>query len=231
MLIAVLDTETTGIPVDLDDGRPHPVRHYIEEPRVIEVGAVLFSLTERGVDVVDTFDSLARPEDALWRDRIEETERFHRITTRMLEAAPRDFEVGRALEDWLLAQRPACLVSYRVAFDFHCKLLGSTTWLARVLQVLPIGPCLMELAARAAGRSERTISLQRAREHFGLPPLTQPHWALCDARGAGELIPKIWPPEWRPPAPNSLDEAKGEAPPLSRWELLGEAAKGSAEHG
>lgn len=193
MIIGILDTETTGIP------ERHPFA------RVVEVGAVVCDWTEAGICVTAAFESLARPTGD--EHRLTDAGgalRYNGLTVEQIDAAPWDWQVGQALEAFLVAHGVAAVGAFNDPFDFDPMLLGSGRWLSRLLRTTPKLPDIMTAAHRAMGlepyaRGGKLVEVCRA---FSLPTLDA-HTALADARMAANVVPLVM----------TLADVEKEAPP------------------
>jgi DNA polymerase III epsilon subunit-like protein len=179
MRIAVVDTETTGIP------ERHPFA------RVVEVGAVICDWTETGIVEVAAFESLARPSGDEHRlPGAAGALKFNGLTVEQIDKAPLDWQVGQALEAFIVNHGVAAIGAFNDPFDFDPMLLGSIRWLARLLRTTPHLPDLMtheKMGLEPYSRGGRLVDCIR---RFGLP-LLDAHCALADARMAASLVPKV----------------------------------------
>ena len=181
MIIGILDTETTGIP------ERHPFA------RVVEVGAVVCDWTEAGIVEIATFETLARPTGD--EHRLPESGgalSFNQLTADQIDAAPWDWQVGQALEAFLVGHGVAAVGAFNDTFDFDALLLGSGRWLARLLRTTPNLPDLMVCAHDKLGHEPYTKGgrLVDCVRRLGRPVL-EAHNALADARMAASLVPLV----------------------------------------
>lgn len=179
MRIAVLDTETTGIP----SRHPHAA--------IVEVGAVIVDWCGDGLTMISTFDAIARPQPECYRvPEAAQALRLNGLTVEMIDAAPPDYLVGLELEAWLVAHDVRGVAAYNAAFDFDDVLLGSGRWMRRFLRRAAVLPCLME-AAQGKLRMSRWPRLDVACRLLGVDLDGSAHEALTDARAAAQLMPRV----------------------------------------
>lgn len=171
--VAVLDTETTGLPRD-------------GKARTIEVGGVI--LEPNGYPA-GTFHRYILPH--VWSDKAENAQRVHGITYEtLMREGLRPEEAMDDLQNWLLLNDVECVTSYNVAFDREMLERDNFDYVW--------GECVMEQATRVLGPTGVLEpananhkhyrpdcpwlypSLRRAAELCNLP-VVQTHRALDDA--------------------------------------------------
>jgi len=177
--IAVLDTETTGLP-NKNSGA-----------RIIEVAAVLIDASGRRLD---TFESLCNPGLQYILDPDSgQAFTIHGIRTEWLTDAPPSWAIGAALRTWLINHQVQVVTSYHTEFDFHPLLLCAPEWLAPVMPPIQLGPCCYQWADTFMGRSNRSsrLTLCEAAKAFNVSWEGTSHSALADALVAAEILRKL----------------------------------------
>lgn len=172
--VAVLDTETTGIP-DL-----HPLA------RIVEVAAVVMDEEGR---IRDTWQSLCNPGELFLRGKAaEEALAINGVSLALLKHRQSSWQAGKALQLWLVQHLVSVVTSYHTEFDFHPLLLGAPEWLAPIMPPLQLGPCVHQWARKHLHHTPERLTLTRAMEALVLPRNGRPHTALADALDAASII-------------------------------------------
>ncbi len=111
----VVDTETTGFSRSNADA--------------IEISALKVEVTDKGFDVIDTFDTYINPEYPLPEAIVEFNEKNHTgVTDELLAKAPSKAEAARNFVDFIDPSEMKCIVGHNIPFDlkFIEKLLEET---------------------------------------------------------------------------------------------------------
>ena len=165
-MIAILDTETTGLPSD-------------PNARVIEVGAVVLH-PHRDYAEVNSFTAVIHPGpealDGYPRNAAQQ------VPVEAVLGAESASVVRRALYEWMEQHQVTEVFSYNRSF--------AEAMLKRSGFELPWTGCVMRLARGAMPGLKKDPSLAAAAAHFGLATV-EAHRALPDARLAAQVFAAI----------------------------------------
>lgn len=160
MNVAILDTETTGLP-----SAPWS--------RVVELAAVALDFEGRQVA---EFDSLVLPD--VLDERAARALKYNNITFDEVFEAPDTAQVRVSFSAWLLDNNVTGVMSYNEVFD--------RGMLERSGFRLPWAGCVMRLARQHMPPRSKDPSLDAACAYFGINHMHR-HRALGDARAAAAL--------------------------------------------
>lgn len=171
----IFDTETTGLTL-------HPDAPTVQQPRIIEFGAVLLSLEDGSV--LDSINILIDPEEPITA----EITKITGITDADVKGQPKFAEAFPQIAAFF--ERAQAMVAHNLPFDksivkIACDRAGATmVWPSR-------GTCTVGLYREAWGRNPKLTELYA--DVMG-EPLEQTHRALDDVMAMVEVIQKeqLW---------------------------------------
>jgi DNA polymerase-3 subunit epsilon len=161
--LVVFDLETTGLSAERD--------------QICELGAVRV----RGLELVDTFESLVDP-------RVELPEPIARLTGLRQEELRGAPSIGDVLERFLAFAGDAQLVAHNARFDQ--RFLDAQLLLRHGRRLTEPPLCTAALARRLLEGRTKRVGLARLADFFGVP--TQPcHRALPDAEATAQILVQL----------------------------------------
>lgn len=165
-MIAIVDTETTGLPNQ-------------EWARVVEIGAVVLD-PHKDYAEVDWSTGLVCP--SVLDDRAARALAYCGISMDEVLAAQDERSARAEFYSWCAEHRVTEVFSYNRSFD--------ETMLSRSGFVLPWTGCIMRMARAAMPPRKKDPPLAEAAAHFGAPA-GEAHRALPDARLAAQVFAAI----------------------------------------
>jgi DNA polymerase III epsilon subunit-like protein len=167
-VIAIIDTEATGLPSDKD-------------ARVLEIGAVVLH-PHRDYAEVNSFRAVIYPGPAALDGYPRNASQV--VPLEAVLGAESAATVRRAFYEWMARHQVTEVFSYNRAYD--------ETMLKRSGFELPWAGCVMRLARAGMPGLKKDPSLTAAAAHFGVVTGTDAHHrALPDARLAAEVFAAI----------------------------------------